>query len=414
MTKPVIQLKSITKDYDLGKTIAHVLKGITMDIYTGEYVMLFGASGSGKSTLMNIIAGLEIVTSGKIYIRGIDLSKLNSNEMAQYHRQKIGFVFQSFNIIRSLTVIENVALPQMAAGVTKDRRMKRAAVLLEEVGLTRFANYLPTELSGGQQQRVAVARALVNNPWIILADEPTGNLDSEAANDIMELIKQLNERGKRTIILITHNPDYIFFPHRVFYVKDGLVTKTIVNRAKYAYAEMGPQQKTFDLESLFSKHPDMPLRERQSYELTNVFYEVFKLDALSRGRLERLVHSIQDFLDDKKNELELADVLDKPFKDGGVGLRKQLAKDISKKTVFKKQEFIRTAGQAIKTPLSSNISIVDGEIVETKPALPAIDEELIKKPDDLPPTPENQSLNNNPINPNAKIPISNQIQNLKK
>src|SRR3972149_6085077 len=213
MTKPVIQLKSITKDYDLGKTIAHVLKGITMDIYPGEYVMLFGASGSGKSTLMNIIAGLENVSSGKIYVRG-------------------------------------------------------------------------TELSGGQQQRVAVARALVNNPWIILADEPTGNLDSEAANDIMDLIKQLNERGKRTIILITHNPDYIFFPHRVFYVKDGLVTKTIVNRAKYQYAEMGPQQKTFDLDALFSKHPDMPLRERQSYELTNDFYEAFKLDALSRGRLE--------------------------------------------------------------------------------------------------------------------------------
>ena len=389
MTKPVIQLKSITKDYDLGKTIAHVLKGITMDIYPGEYVMLFGASGSGKSTLMNIIAGLENVSSGKIYVRGTDLSKLNHDEVAQYHRQKIGFVFQSFNLIRSLSVVDNVALPQMAAGIPKARRIKRAMALLEEVGLARFAHYLPTELSGGQQQRVAVARALVNNPWIILADEPTGNLDSEAANDIMDLIKQLNERGKRTIILITHNPDYIFFPHRVFYVKDGLVTKTIVNRAKYQYAEMGPQQKTFDLDALFSKHPDMPLRERQSYELTNDFYEVFKLDALSRGRLERLAHSIQDFLDDKKSELELADILDKPFKDGGVGLRKQLAKDITKKTMYKKQEFIRTAGQAIKTPLSSNISIVDGEIVETKPASPAIDEKLIKKPEDLSPIPEN-------------------------
>ncbi|MEK7130174.1 MAG: ABC transporter ATP-binding protein, partial [Patescibacteria group bacterium] len=332
MTKPVIQLKSVTKDYDLGKTIAHVLKGITMDIYPGEYVMLFGASGSGKSTLMNIIAGLENVSSGKIYVRGTDLSKLNHDEVAQYHRQKIGFVFQSFNLIRSLSVVDNVALPQMAAGIPKARRLKRAMALLEEVGLTRFANYLPTELSGGQQQRVAIARALVNNPWIILADEPTGNLDSESANDIMDLIKQLNERGKRTIILITHNPDYIFFPHRVFYVKDGLLTKTVINRAKYAYAEMGPQLKTFDLDALFSKHPDMPLHERQSYELTNSFYEMFKLDALSRGRLERFAHSIQDFLEDKKTESELADVLDKPFKDNGVGLRKQLAKDIAKKT----------------------------------------------------------------------------------
>lgn len=372
MTKPVIQLKSVTKDYDLGKTIAHVLKGITMDIYPGEYVMLFGASGSGKSTLMNIIAGLENVSSGKIYVRGTDLSKLNHDEVAQYHRQKIGFVFQSFNLIRSLSVVDNVALPQMAAGIPRARRLKRAMALLEEVGLTRFANYLPTELSGGQQQRVAIARALVNNPWIILADEPTGNLDSESANDIMELIKQLNERGKRTIILITHNPDYIFFPHRVFYVKDGLLTKTVINRAKYAYAEMGPQQKTFDLESLFSKHPDMPLHERQSYELANSFYEMFKLDALSRGRLERLAHSIQDFLDDKKSELELADILDKPFKDNGVGLRKQLAKDIAKKTVFKKQEFIMNAAREAKPVL--NIETLKAE-TDGQAAAPIIQEE---------------------------------------
>ena len=342
MTKPVIQLKSVTKDYDLGKTIAHVLKGVTLDIFPGEYAMLFGASGSGKSTLMNIIAGLEIVTSGKIYIRGIDLSKLNSNEMAQYHRQKIGFVFQSFNLIRSLTVIENVALPQMAAGVSKDRRMKRAAVLLEEVGLSRFANYLPTELSGGQQQRVAVARALVNNPWIILADEPTGNLDSESAGDIMELIKSLNERGKRTVILITHNPDYIFYPHRVFYVKDGLVTKTVVNRAKYAYAEMGQQVKTFDIKNMLDKRPDMPRNERQSYELANEYYSAFKLDALSRGRLERLAHSVQEFLDNTKTDIELSEILDRQFKNGGVGLRKQLAADIAKKTAQKKLDLLRT------------------------------------------------------------------------
>jgi len=341
MTKPVIQLKSVTKDYDLGKTVAHVLKGVTLDIFPGEYAMLFGASGSGKSTLMNIIAGLEIVTSGKIYIRGIDLSKLNSNEMAQYHRQKIGFVFQSFNLIRSLTVIENVALPQMAAGIPKDRRLKRAAALLEEVGLSRYANYLPTELSGGQQQRVAVARALVNNPWIILADEPTGNLDSESAGDIMELIKSLNERGKRTVILITHNPDYIFYPHRVFYVKDGLVTKTVINRAKYAYAEMGQQVKTFDVKSILEKRPDMPRNERQSYELANEYYAAFKLESLSRGRLERLAHSVQEFLDNVKTDIELSEILDRPFKNGGVGLRKQLAADIAKKTAQKKLDLLR-------------------------------------------------------------------------
>lgn len=360
MTKPVIQLKSATKDYDLGKTIAHVLKGITLDIYPGEYVMLFGASGSGKSTLMNIIAGLENVTSGKIYVRGTDLSKLAHDEMAQYHRQKIGFVFQSFNLIRSLTVLDNVALPQMAAGISKARRQKRAMALLEEVGLARFANYLPTELSGGQQQRVAIARALVNNPWIILADEPTGNLDSSAAGDIMELIKQLNERGKRTIILITHNPDYIFFPHRVFYVKDGLITKTVVNRAKYAYSDLGQQTKTFDVEAMFFKHPDMPLHERQSYELANEFYEIFKLDALSRGRLERLARGIQDFLDDKKTEMELSEVLDKPFKDGGVGLRKQLAHDIAKKTVFKNQEFIKELSYSAKPAV--NIELPKAEM----------------------------------------------------
>lgn len=371
MTKPVIQLKSVTKDYDLGKTVAHVLKGVTIDIFPGEYVMLFGASGSGKSTLMNIIAGLEMVTSGKIYIRGTDLSKLNPNEIAQYHRQKIGFVFQSFNLIRSLTVIENVALPQMAAGISKARRMKRAAALLEEVGLSRFANYLPTELSGGQQQRVAIARALVNNPWIILADEPTGNLDSESAGDIMELIKSLNERGKRTIVLITHNPDYIFYPHRVFYVKDGLVTKTVINRAKYAYADMADHPKTFDIKTLLDKRPDMPLHERQSYELANEYYSAYKLESLSRGRIERLAHSVQEFLNDAKTEVELSEILDRPFKEGGVGLRKQLAADIAKKTAQKKLEFLKTPDSiAPKAPtVEPGVSLSADQKTETDASL---------------------------------------------
>ncbi len=226
----VIECKGVKKTFARGKLANEVLHGINLEIYAGEYVILFGPSGCGKSTLLNIISGLEPATSGKVNIRGKDITKFNEKELARQHRSRIGMVFQSFNLLKSLTVLENIALPQVFAGARLSRRTRRAENLLKLFEFERFRNYTPNELSGGQQQRVAIARALVNNPWILLVDEPTGNLDSKSAGEVMQLLKDLNERSKRTILLVTHNPDYITHPHRVLYMKDGQIIRTVINR----------------------------------------------------------------------------------------------------------------------------------------------------------------------------------------
>lgn len=226
----VIECKGIKKTFSHANLSTEVLHGIDLEIYAGEYIILFGPSGCGKSTLLNIIAGLEPVTEGKVKIHGDDIAKYSERQLARQHRTKIGMVFQQFNLIKTLSVIENIALPQIFSGFGYTRRMRRADHLLKLIGFEKYRNYNPNELSGGQQQRIAIARALVNNPWILLVDEPTGNLDSKSAGEVMQLLRDLNERSRRTIMLVTHNPEYVTDPHRVIYMKDGIITRTVVNR----------------------------------------------------------------------------------------------------------------------------------------------------------------------------------------
>ncbi len=226
----VIECKDVSKTFDLGKVSSEVLQGINMEVYSGEYVILFGPSGCGKSTLLNIIAGLETVSKGSVKIRGEDITKFSEEKLARQHRTKIGMVFQQFNLIKTLNVIDNIALPQVFSRINYRRRLRRATHLLDMFGFKKYRGYNPNELSGGQQQRIAIARALVNNPWILLIDEPTGNLDSRSAEDVMALIRELNEKSRRTILLVTHNPEYITHPHRVLYMKDGKIIRTVVNR----------------------------------------------------------------------------------------------------------------------------------------------------------------------------------------
>lgn len=226
----VIECKNIVKTFHQGRNPIEILHGIDMEIYAGEYVILFGPSGCGKSTLLNIIAGLEPATSGEMKLRGSDITKYDEMQLAHHHRTKIGMVFQQFNLIKSLSIIDNVALPQVFSGIRLARRIRRAEHLLDMLGLSKYKKYSPGELSGGQQQRVAIARSLVSNPWILLIDEPTGNLDSKSANDVMELIRELNEKSKRTILLVTHNPEYVSYPNRVLYMKDGKIIRSVVNR----------------------------------------------------------------------------------------------------------------------------------------------------------------------------------------
>lgn len=234
----IIQLSNIAKAYTVGTETIHALRSVSLDIDKNEYVALMGPSGSGKSTLMNVLGCLDTPTSGEYVLNGISVAQMADNQLAEVRNKEIGFVFQSFNLLPRSTALENVMLPLVYAGYTKAERMKRAKEVLEQVGLGTRMMHKPNELSGGQRQRVAIARALVNKPAIILADEPTGNLDSKTSIEIMGLLQEIHKNGN-TIILVTHEEDIAQHAHRIVRLKDGLVerdykneTITLVNLAK--------------------------------------------------------------------------------------------------------------------------------------------------------------------------------------
>jgi len=218
----IIHLKDIIKNYFLGKQVIEVLKGISLDIFKNEYVALMGPSGSGKSTLMNIIGCLDTPTAGKYILNAKDVSGMPDNDLAEVRNKEIGFVFQQFNLLPRLTAAENVALPLVYAGIPRKQRMEKARNVLEKVSLSDRAHHKPNEMSGGQNQRVAIARALVNDPSIILADEPTGNLDSKTSHEIMEIFGQIHSSGN-TVILVTHEEDIAHFAHRIVRLRDGTI-----------------------------------------------------------------------------------------------------------------------------------------------------------------------------------------------
>ena len=219
-TDAILQLRGITRDFKLGSQTVHVLKGIDLDIGKNEYVALMGPSGSGKSTLMNLLGCLDTPTSGNYELNGTDVSSLNDNALAEIRNSEIGFVFQTFNLLPRSTALENVALPLVYAGLSKEERLARAAEVLDQVGLSDRMDHRPNQLSGGQRQRVAVARALVNRPALILADEPTGNLDSKTSLEIMKLFDEIQSAGN-TVILVTHEEDIAQYAKRVIRLVDG-------------------------------------------------------------------------------------------------------------------------------------------------------------------------------------------------
>jgi putative ABC transport system ATP-binding protein len=227
----IIQIENLNKIYDTGAVQVHALKDINLQINAKEYVAIMGASGSGKSTLMNILGCLDRLTSGKYILDGEDVSSLNDNQLAVIRNQKIGFVFQAFNLLPRLSALDNVELPMMYAGVSASERRKRAKIALEKVGLGDRLHHKPNELSGGQKQRVAIARALVNNPAILLADEPTGNLDSKSSEEIMGIFESLNNEGV-TIVMVTHEADIAQHTKRAVVFKDGQIIsdKPVQNR----------------------------------------------------------------------------------------------------------------------------------------------------------------------------------------
>lgn len=219
----ILQLEHIYKDYNQEKFVVPVLKDVSFSVEEGEYVAIMGPSGSGKSTLMNIIGCLDTPTSGTYFLKGVDISGRSDSEMSKIRNKSIGFVFQNFNLLPKQSAVENVALPLLYSGVPRKERRERAKAALEKVGLEDRLEFKPTQLSGGQKQRVAIARAIVTKPDILLADEPTGALDTASGLQVMELFKQLNQEGM-TVIMITHDPDIAAHAHRVMTIRDGILS----------------------------------------------------------------------------------------------------------------------------------------------------------------------------------------------
>lgn len=227
--QPIISLKNIVRSFSIGAEEVKALRGVNLNINKNEYVALMGPSGSGKSTLMNLLGCLDTPTSGQYILNGTDVSILDDNELAQIRNKEIGFIFQTFNLLPKSTALDNVILPLIYAGMGKVEREQKALKTLEDVGLANRVKHKPNELSGGQRQRVAVARALVNNPAIILADEPTGNLDSKTSVEIMGLFEEIHKKGN-TIIVVTHEEDIARHAHRIIRLKDGIIESDEINK----------------------------------------------------------------------------------------------------------------------------------------------------------------------------------------
>ena len=228
MANPLINIKKLKRDFQLGNETINVLKGIDLQINKGEYVALMGPSGSGKSTLMNLLGCLDTPTSGTYILNGNDVSQMQDDDLAEIRNKEIGFVFQTFNLLPRTTALDNVALPMIYAGFSKSERNERATEVLTQVNLSDRMDHQPNQLSGGQRQRVAIARALVNKPSIILADEPTGNLDSKTSIEIMNLFNDIHQKGN-TVIVVTHEEDIAKYAHRVIRLKDGMIESDTPN-----------------------------------------------------------------------------------------------------------------------------------------------------------------------------------------
>ena len=223
--KPLLEVTNVTKSFKVGKNLMHVLHDINIAIMPEEFIIILGPSGSGKSTLLNILLGLEPSTTGKVVMNGIDITDKKIDQISKIRYHNFGVIFQKADWVRSLDVLQNTSLPLAINKVRKKERLKRALEQLTKVGMDDHAAYMPTELSGGQQQKVSLARALINDPPIVVADEPTGNLDSVSADKVMNIFKDLNERLHKTVIMVTHNIDYVRYASRTIYVRDGTIVQ---------------------------------------------------------------------------------------------------------------------------------------------------------------------------------------------
>ncbi|KKU82577.1 MAG: ABC transporter, ATP-binding protein [Parcubacteria group bacterium GW2011_GWA2_47_8] len=323
--KTIIATKNLNVIYDQGTPAEyHALKDINIEIYQGEYVIFFGPSGSGKSTLLYALAGLERRVIGQIIVDGDEISSMSDHELERFHREKVGMVFQAYYLIPSVTIVDNVALPQIFGGASLQERRERAFKLLERFSVGQLADRFPTSLSGGQQQRVAIARALVNKPHILLADEPVGNLDSKSRINVMEVFTQLNKEDNQTIVLVTHEPDHLQFADRIFYLKDGAITR-IVEHKRRIIPKRGPGMAS-ELQSLLGRMPNLPEDQLKARLLMD-----YLLTTLRESELARIEEVLLKRIKNEITEPELVKTFDDSFREGGVGLHFATARSFSSK-----------------------------------------------------------------------------------
>lgn len=352
MGKPIIKVENLRVIYNQGKSNeVRALDGTNLEIFPREYIIIFGPSGCGKSTLLYSIAGLQAPTSGDVFAGEMSISKMSKKDKTNFHQVAIGMIFQSFHLIPSLDILENVCLPKSFMGESVGIRMAEGKKLLNRFGINEQSNKFPNQLSGGQQQRVAIARALINNPNIVLADEPVGNLDSESANNVMQILKELNEVDKKTVILVTHNDAYLHYANRVVHMRDGKITDIEVMKEIRDREDI--KKEVFDQPGNISNELKILMRtfKNLSPQQLGVMLTPFKAKQLLSHILSELTEEqtraaerfLNDFLFNNIDGKGLADSLDIDIDEGGASWNKQRANSFSQRAtaILKQSEDIK-------------------------------------------------------------------------
>ncbi len=313
--KPIIEIKDLKVIYNEGQSNEYAaLRGESLDIYPEEYIILFGPSGCGKSTLLYSILGILAPTSGTLLVKGEDVYKYNSDEMVRFQQSVISIIYQSFNLIPSLTTIDNVGLPLIFAGVPPGERERRAMALLKRFGVEKQARKISTNLSGGQMQRIAVARSLVNDPEILLADEPVGNLDSVSSAEVMDTLEEINVKDKKTIILVTHDAKFLPYAHRVYFMKDGGVEREVINPEKKQIKSVSPGTTILtEIEKLARIYPYISIEELKVKSIVNYLTQDIGIEQIEL--VEKLVEMM---IEGKITKEKFAQSLMVPFSRGGL------------------------------------------------------------------------------------------------
>jgi len=346
--EPIVKLENLSVVYEPGKNNeTWALKDVTLEIYPEEYIIFFGPSGCGKSTLLYVIAGLEAPTRGKVIVNGKNLKSLSKKEIINFHCSTIGMIFQAYYLLPALSIKNNILLPQIFAEASFYEREKRVKFLMERFEISHLKDRNPSQLSGGQQQRVAIARALINDPLIILADEPTGNLDSKNAEVVLDLLEELNEKDKKTVIHVTHNPQNLYRAHRVFHMRDGEIIRVTRNPKKTSPTGFA-QEKISEMEELAQLYPWLPESRLKAKLILNHFLFPYGKDILSKMEM-----IIDGYLRGELNKEEMFKKFDQPEEKGGLNLYTQKARELTKKItkMIEEIKIVEERKTSILTPI---------------------------------------------------------------